>query len=190
MVDEDLNVFLMEVSGEEVKHQVSPSKPYRFEANMSPNLSSGHFPPNKLLYEQVIFNLFAVVGVARLVHDSSLADSDDATSAMLVSNKDILIPSLCARPCTDCTDVKCRLCQPCMRESDRRHLKRAYREHLGRRATRRLLPHPFAGADGDARLEDDEKFESHMRRWVRTEEDELMAWWFRGKCTQDPVWCE
>lgn len=35
IVDEDLNVYLM-------------------EANMSPNLSSRHFPPNRLLYEQVL----------------------------------------------------------------------------------------------------------------------------------------
>ena len=34
-LDEDLNVYLM-------------------EANMSPNLSSNHFAPNKLLYEQVV----------------------------------------------------------------------------------------------------------------------------------------
>ena len=33
-LDEDLNVYLM-------------------EANMSPNLSSSHYPPNRLLYEQV-----------------------------------------------------------------------------------------------------------------------------------------
>lgn len=44
VVTEDLTVYLM-------------------EANMSPNLSSAHFPPNKLLFEQVIFNLFGLVGV-------------------------------------------------------------------------------------------------------------------------------
>lgn len=45
-IDEDLNVFVM-------------------EANMSPNLSSAHYPPNRLLYEQVLFNLFALVGIAQ-----------------------------------------------------------------------------------------------------------------------------
>lgn len=44
VVDEDLNVFIM-------------------EANMSPNLSSLHFAPNRLLYEQVIFNVLNIVGV-------------------------------------------------------------------------------------------------------------------------------
>lgn len=54
VVDENLNVYLM-------------------EANMSPNLSSAHFPPNRLLFEQVIFNLFSLVGVAERVKKDSLA---------------------------------------------------------------------------------------------------------------------
>ncbi|CAG2068204.1 unnamed protein product, partial [Timema podura] len=53
VIDEDLNVFVM-------------------EANMSPNLSSAHFPPNRLLYEQTLFNLFALVGVGRRVLAESL----------------------------------------------------------------------------------------------------------------------
>ena len=52
-IDEDLNVFMM-------------------EANMSPNLSSAHYPPNQLLYEQVLYNLFALVGVGQRVRKESL----------------------------------------------------------------------------------------------------------------------
>lgn len=54
VVNEDLDVFLM-------------------EANMSPNLSSAHFPPNRLLFEQVIFNLLSLVGVAERVKKDTLA---------------------------------------------------------------------------------------------------------------------
>lgn len=43
-IDEDLKVHLM-------------------EANMSPNLSSAHFKPNSLLYEQVIYSVFNLVGI-------------------------------------------------------------------------------------------------------------------------------
>lgn len=53
MLDEDLNVFMM-------------------EANMSPNLSSAHFPPNQLLYEQVLYNLFSLIGVSQRVRKDSL----------------------------------------------------------------------------------------------------------------------
>jgi hypothetical protein len=31
---------------------------------MSPNLSSMHYPPNALLYEQVLFSLLSLVGVS------------------------------------------------------------------------------------------------------------------------------
>ena len=46
VLDKELNVYLMEV-------------------NMSPNLSSGHFYRNRLLYEQVVYGLLSLVGVAR-----------------------------------------------------------------------------------------------------------------------------
>lgn len=46
VLDENLGVFVM-------------------EANMSPNLSSAHYPPNRLLYEQVLFNLFALIGLGQ-----------------------------------------------------------------------------------------------------------------------------
>lgn len=52
-LDEDLNVYMM-------------------EANMSPNLSSAHYPPNQLLYEQVIFNTFALVGIGKRTRKGSL----------------------------------------------------------------------------------------------------------------------
>ena len=53
IVDNDLQVYLM-------------------EANMSPNLSSAHFLPNKLLYEQVIYNLLNLVGVGAYIERDSL----------------------------------------------------------------------------------------------------------------------
>lgn len=42
-------------------------KVYLLEANMSPNLSSAHFPPNQLLYEQVLYSLFSITGVGNQV---------------------------------------------------------------------------------------------------------------------------
>ena len=37
---------------------------------MSPNLSSGQHPPNKLLYEQVLFSMLSLVGVVRPTQES------------------------------------------------------------------------------------------------------------------------
>ncbi|CAD5115239.1 DgyrCDS4231 [Dimorphilus gyrociliatus] len=48
VVDKDLNVYLMEV-------------------NMSPNLSTAHFSQNRLLYEQVLYSMFSLTGVAKTV---------------------------------------------------------------------------------------------------------------------------
>lgn len=53
IVDEDLKVYLM-------------------EANMSPNLSSAHFPPNQLLFEQVLYNLFTLVGIGEHIRKNTL----------------------------------------------------------------------------------------------------------------------
>lgn len=52
MMDEDLRVFLL-------------------EANMSPNLSSAHYPPNQLLYEQVMYNVFSLTGVSQVTRPIS-----------------------------------------------------------------------------------------------------------------------
>ena len=40
---------------------------YLLEANMSPNLSTGHFPQNKVLYEETLFGMLNVVGISRSV---------------------------------------------------------------------------------------------------------------------------
>lgn len=52
VIDAQLNVFLL-------------------EANMSPNLSSAHFLPNQLLYEQVLYNMMQLVGVGSPLNRSS-----------------------------------------------------------------------------------------------------------------------
>lgn len=46
------------------------------QVNMSPNLSSEHFAGNKLLYEQVVFSLLRLVGIAAAVRmDKSVIGS-------------------------------------------------------------------------------------------------------------------
>lgn len=55
VVDEDLKVYLM-------------------EANMSPNLSSAHFPPNQLLFQQIVYNLMGLVGIGEKLSRISLQE--------------------------------------------------------------------------------------------------------------------
>lgn len=46
---------------------------YLMEANMSPNLSSSHFPLNQHLFEQIIYNLFSLIGIGERIYRDSLA---------------------------------------------------------------------------------------------------------------------
>ena len=75
------------------------------KANMSPNLSSQHFPPNRLLYEQVIFNLFRLVGI---VPTNRLKSDDPLMRQPQAAFKDLAVfPDRCAT-CTgevNCTQV-------------------------------------------------------------------------------------
>lgn len=66
VVDDDLNVFSeSRTSGWVIKLFLNSSQFFPvMEANMSPNLSAAHFPPNQLLYEQVLYNSLKMAGLA------------------------------------------------------------------------------------------------------------------------------
>ncbi|EFO28444.1 hypothetical protein LOAG_00040 [Loa loa] len=163
VLDKDLNVYLM-------------------EANMSPNLSSGHFQPNKLLYEQVIINVLSLVGIASHLHGISLEDrfKDRDSQEMLVSDRDLQVFSNdCEFKCfgkDGCKkELKCQLCNHCMNYQLRDILRSAYEEHMSRRNMRRILPRTV-----------------HEPEYVSpsySELDELLTLWFDGKCKDDKTWC-
>ena len=85
---------------------------------MSPNLSSHHFPPNRMLYEQVIYNLFKIVGVAPprpIVESNANRTADLLARQREGSFKDLAVfPEQCGLCRLKCDQVECRLCQPCM----------------------------------------------------------------------------
>jgi len=165
VLDEDLKVYLM-------------------EANMSPNLSSAHFPQNRLLYEQVVHSLMKLVGVVQGSVRSNLAHPGSTESrGMVVETKDILVnPEECAASkCTDlgnCDDEDCELCLPCLTDTDKDMLKQAWSEQVNRHATRRIFPVP--PAELSARRATEETLSRPNR---------LMDKWFKGKCKLDLNWC-
>lgn len=71
-----------------------------FQVNMSPNLSSKHFSANRLLYEQVLYNVFHLVGAASSVdHPSKLQVKEQE---MLTGPRDLSVePSQCFQLCKD-----------------------------------------------------------------------------------------
>ncbi|XP_050677697.1 probable tubulin polyglutamylase ttll-15 isoform X2 [Leptidea sinapis] len=159
IVDEDLKVYLL-------------------EANMSPNLSSAHFPPNQLLYEQVLYNLFSLTGVAN--HMGKLSN-DTNVQNMLSAQKNIAVYSdECSTICRESCHALliCELCKPCLTNKMKRALLSAYREHLHRADFARLFPRnikPNSRVDnGSINLNKINK---------------LQHYWYQGKCNSDITWC-
>nr|AGH30335.1 Eri-1-2 [Nilaparvata lugens] len=105
------------------------------QANMSPNLSSAHFPPNRLLYEQVLFNLFHLVGLASML-------SKESTSSMEVLAKNVMVyEKECFSPkCDGCMSPECQLCRSCLTPNQLGVLQRAYVEHNNRKDCKRAFP--------------------------------------------------
>lgn len=163
ILDADMKVWLMEV-------------------NMSPNLSSASHKENKLMYEQVIFNLLGLVGVATKL-DHSLKYSSPAEKDMLVSDHDTqVLDEVCtSKECSrDCYNEKCRLCYPCLRETEREFIKAAYLEHKHRGEFRRVYPPPLTHA-GDTR--------KGSPALSLSSSNQLMAQWFKAMCQCDMSWC-
>lgn len=164
VIDDDLNVFLM-------------------EANMSPNLSSAHFPPNQLLYEQVIYNALGLLGIASLVYRESLRKLPLATEKMLSTDKNVGIDAvICAQiPCSEsCAPVECQLCKPCLNPNDLNEIHTAYREHVQRGETKRIFPKPILDRKAELTVEDLNEL---------TPSNQFMTKWFYGKCKMDASWC-
>ncbi|EAT45971.1 AAEL002775-PA [Aedes aegypti] len=162
VVDNNLRVFLM-------------------EANMSPNLSSAHFKPNRLLYEQVIYNFLRMVGVGSDLRRESFRKRSTDTEAMVSSLKNIVVDAnRCAEaPCLEsCAPEECALCVSCLNGGDLRELHAAYREHLNRGDMKRIFPVPKA----DQRI-----FEPHSEDL--SAKNRWMSRWFDAKCEMDRSYC-
>uniref|UniRef100_A0A182QX78 Uncharacterized protein n=1 Tax=Anopheles farauti TaxID=69004 RepID=A0A182QX78_9DIPT len=154
-------------------------KVYLMEANMSPNLSSAHFKPNQLLYEQVIYNLLQLVGVGSSIQRDSFRKQQPDTEAMLTSLKNLATSAnQCADlPCTEsCAPIECQLCSTCLEESDLDDLQRAYREHMNRGDMKRIFPAPKVDSN---RVE----YESLSAK------NQFMSKWFEEKCKTDHSYC-
>ncbi|XP_066583542.1 probable tubulin polyglutamylase ttll-15 [Prorops nasuta] len=147
---------------------------YTMEANMSPNLSAAHFPPNQLLYEQVIFNLFALIGIGKRVKGDTFKISNEKEEAMEVAIKNLVVlPKLCY-DCDDCFHVECQLCNQCFTPETKLILTQSYLEHQNKMDYLRIFPPPIKS---DMVLKD------------YTLRNQLLVRWYQGKCEIDETWC-
>ncbi|XP_050101606.1 probable tubulin polyglutamylase ttll-15 [Anopheles aquasalis] len=154
-------------------------KVYLMEANMSPNLSSAHFKPNQLLYEQVIYNLFRLVGVGSSIRRDSFRKRSLEAEAMLSSLKNVATSAdVCSElPCTEsCAPIECQLCSTCIEGDGLSELHRAYREHMERGDMKRIFPVPQI---------DREKLDFE----ALSPKNQLMSRWYEEKCKMDQSYC-
>ncbi|KAK0164388.1 hypothetical protein PV328_003024 [Microctonus aethiopoides] len=155
VLDEDLNVFVM-------------------EANMSPNLSSAHYPPNRLLYEQVIFNLFALIGMSQRVDPQFRRETYWNNREVEVADKNLVVlPSMCSM-CTDCFRVECLLCKTCFTDEMRLILTQSYIEHQNKMDYKRIFPPAIT---------------KNMTLKDYSLKNQLLVRWYQGKCEIDSSWC-
>ncbi|XP_011301926.1 tubulin polyglutamylase TTLL6 isoform X2 [Fopius arisanus] len=155
IVDDQLNIFLM-------------------EANMSPNLSSAHFPPNRLLYEQVLFNMFALIGVGQRIDTPFIRPGTWEERSFEVADKNLVVlPEICSA-CADCFRVECQLCRQCFTEEMRSIFAQCYTEHQNKMDFKRVFPPPITK---DMILKD------------YTLKNQLLVRWYQGKCQMDASWC-
>ncbi|XP_055630341.1 probable tubulin polyglutamylase ttll-15 [Toxorhynchites rutilus septentrionalis] len=160
VVDNKMRVFLM-------------------EANMSPNLSSAHFKPNRLLYEQVIYNFLRLVGVGSDLVRESFAKRSTETEAMVSSLKNIVVEAerCSVAACTEsCALEECSLCAGCLSGADLKVLHAAFREHINRGDMKRIFPVP----KNDRRQVESSELNA-KNRW--------MSRWFNEKCKADVSYC-
>ncbi|XP_071503433.1 probable tubulin polyglutamylase ttll-15 [Diadema antillarum] len=164
VLDEDLNVFLMEV-------------------NMSPNLSTAHFLENTHLYERVVYNVLSINDVARDL-PFSLRNSQGKVQEMRVSNREIVVKyELCAsEECQTCEDEACRVCHRCLAPSQKAMLRAAWLEHHNRKSMRRVYPEPLAQ---DEALNYNTRSDDGLNK-----NDQIMREWFAAKCAQDVTFCQ
>uniref|UniRef100_A0A7I5EC14 Tubulin polyglutamylase TTLL4 n=1 Tax=Haemonchus contortus TaxID=6289 RepID=A0A7I5EC14_HAECO len=155
IVDEDLNVFLM-------------------EANMSPNLSSEHFSQNRILYEQVLYNVFSLVGIASTKFQGAhLAMLDEEPSRdFIVPDSEIYVPltDCIEGSCMECNKPICQLCAQCMSSTMFSTLKQTCLEHVNRRSMKML------------QMNYDKQNPPPM-------EDNLLQIWRTAKCEVNTSWC-
>lgn len=164
VINDDLQVFLM-------------------EANMSPNLSSAHFPPNQLLYEQVIYHTLRLLGIGSNIYRESLRPQGLATENMISTDKNIVINAeICAQlPCTEsCAPEQCQFCRSCLTKTELNEMHAAYREHVNRGDTKRIFPVPLKSQ----KTKLNEKYLDSL-----LPKNQFMTKWFYGKCQMDAAWC-
>ena len=170
----------------------SDYKVYLMEINMSPNLSSSHYPDQALMYEQVIYNLLRLVNVARGgIVSESLKMRSKEENLMQASERDLIVgsPEMCSSmQCLSqggCNKVDCHFCRKCLSSRELTFLHSSYLEHYNKHACTRLIPKPFNSIETARITKLNATYDVKL-----SPENSKMHQWFHQKCLQNEKWCE
>ena len=162
LFDAQLNLFLLEI-------------------NMSPNLMVTHKTTlNKFLFENLLYNLFRLVGIGTIYEKESVKFPDVDHELMIAHPNGLTVaPEICLSvECSRCGEEKCWICWHCMNDDEKFDLIQAHQEQINVGDFKRLFP-----PEGNLLYEGEKlwpKLSSENRKLLR---------WFQEICKKNKKFC-
>lgn len=119
-------------------------KLYLIEVNMSPNILAVRDKiHNRFMFENVLYNLFNMIGVGTVYKKNIFAFPDYDVESMVAYHDAMTVkPEICLNsPCKDnCTDETCKFCWNCLPVNKKFEMIQAFHEQMNRGHFTRLFP--------------------------------------------------
>lgn len=163
ILDKDLNVYVIEV-------------------NQHPNLyPTIHFARNQYLYENLVYNLFNLIGAGTTYAKSDLRIPSMEVEMMIAEEHSTSVkPELCmSEKCRLFCSDECLFCRQCIDSNDYYEQVVSYREQMNVGDFKRIFPPALAAYENiDEKLWKQVSWESRM-----------LARWFRELCERNNKFC-
>lgn len=160
MIDEDLNVFVMEV-------------------NMSPNMTPAEerFERNSMIYEPMIYTTIQMIGGANYAEFTSRFTRDFSiiNEKNLATRVDKCIENDCI---SNCNATECELCLPCLDDEMIYSIREAHRECKYQGDFARVFPTHL-------HYDDEKKY----GETIEEERNRKMGKWYMAMCYENPRYC-
>lgn len=154
---------------------------YVLEVNQSPNLypDQRHLK-NEHVYQNVLFNLFTLIGVGKPYMTENFMFASHAVESMVAHKNSLTVrPETCLNhPCNEtCETPQCDLCWKCLNDTQTYEMRQAYLEQKSRGDMKRLFPPT-------------KDFDIEKDFWESLgPENRLHLKWFNEMCEKDHDFC-
>jgi len=152
------------------------------EINQHPNLyPSPHFMQNKYLYENLVYNLFNLIGVGTTYSKENLKIPSTDVEQMIAEGHSINVsPEICLSDiCENNCDGDCMFCSKCLTADEIYEHLQAYREQMNLGDFKRLFP---------AEQEDSENISLGL--WGKVSQESVKhGHWFGEMCEKNRYFC-